>query len=80
MKKIIAIVVIPLIVVGICAYIVLKHEDKIMDERSDHRCGPQYDNAKCGTDRCCSSFGWCGKTKKHCEKSEGCIAQCKSQN
>ena len=30
------------------------------DERADGRCGPQYNRAKCGTDRCCSSVGKCG--------------------
>ncbi len=36
-------------------------------ERSDHRCGPSAGGAKCGPDRCCSIYGWCGSPgEPHC--------------
>lgn len=49
------------------------------DQRKDHRCGPRYKNAKCGRGRCCSKFGWCGTSDKHCyKKPHGyCSSQCK---
>ncbi len=33
---------------------------KVIVERSDHRCGPRFGNAKCGPGRCCSTAGTCG--------------------
>ncbi len=36
-------------------------------ERPDHRCGPAGGGAKCGPDRCCSIYGWCGSPgEPHC--------------
>lgn len=36
-------------------------------ERADARCGPGFDNAKCGSGRCCSIWGWCGSAgEAHC--------------
>ena len=28
--------------------------------RADSRCGPQFNNARCGVKYCCSTSGWCG--------------------
>ncbi len=48
----------------------------VPDQRADHHCGPQFGGSKCGTDRCCSSFGWCGGlTEAHCNASRGYSGQ-----
>jgi hypothetical protein len=39
--------------------------------RADERCGPNFGNAKCKPDLCCSEHGWCGNTSDHC-KSDVC--------
>jgi len=51
--------------------------------RDDLRCGPDFLNAagepaECNPFnefgyRCCSPYGWCGKTKDHCNCGEKCI-------
>jgi chitinase len=42
------------------------------DQRPDHQCGPAFGNAKCGTDRCCSRFNWCGGlNEQHCASARG---------
>ena len=42
------------------------------DQRTDHRCGPSFGGAKCGTGRCCSIFGWCGSANEtHCGIHQG---------
>ena len=41
-------------------------------ERSDNRCGPTYGNARCGTNRCCSTANFCGGlTETHCTTTRG---------
>ena len=41
-------------------------------ERSDNRCGPTYGNARCGTNRCCSTADFCGGlTETHCTTTRG---------
>ena len=41
-------------------------------ERSDARCGPEWDNAVCNPDRCCSTNGWCGgEGESHCSTDNG---------
>ncbi|KAH4336653.1 hypothetical protein HBH98_225200 [Parastagonospora nodorum] len=32
-------------------------------------CGPDNGNAKCGSNECCSQYGWCGTTVDHCDAS-----------
>jgi len=34
------------------------------------RCGPDF--GKCREGQCCSKYGWCGSTNKHCDVVEGC--------
>jgi len=34
------------------------------------RCGPDYGNKKCTNNECCSKWGYCGTSEKHC--SSGC--------
>ncbi|OTB03078.1 carbohydrate esterase family 4 protein [Hypoxylon sp. CI-4A] len=36
------------------------------DSSTDGRCGPDYDNAVCGADECCSASGYCGTTTDYC--------------
>ena len=41
-------------------------------ERSDSRCGPKFGEAKCGTNRCCSSSNYCGNLNEpHCGALNG---------
>jgi hypothetical protein len=68
--------------VGVLIYMMRSVENfswRRKDQRKDHRCGPRYKNAKCGRGRCCSKFGWCGTSDKHCyKKPHGyCSSQCK---
>ena len=40
--------------------------------RADKRCGAAFNNAECDPDSeepCCSRFGYCGATRKHCDAS-----------
>ena len=32
----------------------------------DGRCGPNYENAVCKGNKCCSKYGWCGTEDGHC--------------
>ncbi|TNF38420.1 MAG: hypothetical protein EP329_00485 [Deltaproteobacteria bacterium] len=42
------------------------------DDRADHRCGPDFEDAACGTNRCCSSSDYCGgPTEPHCNALNG---------
>lgn len=44
----------------------------VADQRADHRCGPEFEEAVCGTDRCCSSAGFCGdENQPHCNSLHG---------
>ncbi len=41
-------------------------------ERSDNRCGPDFEGAVCGENRCCSTSGWCGgQNESHCGSANG---------
>ena len=41
-------------------------------ERSDHRCGPDFEDGICDPNRCCSSAGYCGNlTQSHCSATHG---------
>lgn len=41
-------------------------------ERPDHRCGPEFGGARCGPNRCCSMFAWCGSPgEDHCAGARG---------
>ena len=37
-------------------------------------CGPNYGGAVCGSNLCCSIYGYCGNTQVHCQTS--CASQC----
>lgn len=52
------------------------NDTTIKSPRSDGRCGPSYGNAPCKTNQCCSRWGFCGKTDKHCIQPN-CVYQCK---
>ena len=44
----------------------------IADDRADHHCGPDWENAYCGSSRCCSAAGWCGgEDEPHCNSQHG---------
>jgi len=50
------------------------------DISKDGRCGRGIGYCKKG--ECCSKYGWCGKTDKHCMVEEGCqseFGKCKSK-
>ena len=58
------------IIIAISLCLVYLYMNSAPVERSDHRCGPQFENAKCGPYRCCSTSGWCGSPgEDHCKKS-----------
>jgi len=40
---------------------------------SDGRCGKGI--GRCKTGECCSKYGWCGKTEKHCKIELGCQSE-----
>ncbi|ORX82461.1 L domain-like protein [Anaeromyces robustus] len=43
------------------------------------RCGPQ--DGKCPTGQCCSKYGWCGNTEKHCgDGCQGEFSQCNNSS
>jgi len=42
------------------------------------RCGPDFDNQKCGPGQCCSKFGWCGG--KNLSEGEHCAVGTKRQD
>ncbi|XP_062114622.1 mulatexin-like [Humulus lupulus] len=44
-------------------------------ERPDSRCGPDFGNTPCNTERCCSRFWFCGSTTDFCQGSN-CRSQC----
>ncbi|RPA91887.1 glycoside hydrolase [Choiromyces venosus 120613-1] len=41
-------------------------------------CGKDAGGKKCAGDLCCSSAGFCGKTKEHCDAAMGCQSNCKT--
>lgn len=42
------------------------------DENAEHRCGPDFAEAKCGQNRCCSSSAFCGSLDQpHCGAQNG---------
>jgi len=41
--------------------------------RKDGKCGQGI--GRCKTGECCSKYGWCGKTEKHCEVEFGCQSE-----
>lgn len=46
--------------------------DVTSTERSDYRCGPSFEGARCGPGRCCSFAEWCGnRDEPHCNESRG---------
>lgn len=47
----------------------IAHPDPIIRPRqsADGRCGPDGGNQKCADNECCSSAGYCGTTKEHCQ-------------
>ncbi|KAJ3050720.1 hypothetical protein HK097_008269 [Rhizophlyctis rosea] len=38
--------------------------------RDGGRCGVGFDNAVCGSNLCCSIYGYCGKTTNHCSANQ----------
>ncbi|OCL14639.1 carbohydrate-binding module family 18 protein [Glonium stellatum] len=46
--------------------------------REDHRCGIDYGNSTCDPifGRCCSKYGFCGKSLEHCLLENGCQSGC----
>ncbi|KAF2839094.1 carbohydrate-binding module family 18 [Patellaria atrata CBS 101060] len=48
--------------------------------RDDGRCGQDFNGATCNPEgeygRCCSQYGFCGKTSAHCLSSQGCQSGC----
>eukprot|EP00833_Pecoramyces_ruminatium_P005500 jgi/Orpsp1_1/1179532/evm.model.c7180000069740.1 len=38
---------------------------------TDDRCGKDY-GTRCPSGKCCSKYGWCGQSDKHCKIKEGC--------
>jgi len=48
-------------------------EDNSQGISVDGRCGKNY--GKCPSGECCSKYGWCGKSDKHCSITEGCQSQ-----
>jgi len=40
---------------------------------SNYKCGKEY--GKCPSGKCCSKYGWCGKTDDHCSVSKGCQSE-----
>lgn len=42
------------------------------DQRADHRCGPNFEDAVCGANRCCSASDFCGSLDQtHCGAANG---------
>jgi len=39
------------------------------------RCGKDYGGGSCGQGYCCSKYGWCGKSSKHCSLDSGCQSE-----
>ncbi|ORX75607.1 subtilisin-like protein [Anaeromyces robustus] len=39
------------------------------------KCGSENDNLSCAPGYCCSKYGYCGKTEKHCLASQGCQSE-----
>jgi len=48
-----------------------KEEQK--DVSSDGKCGEGI--GRCRSGECCSKYGWCGKTEKHCKLELGCQSE-----
>jgi len=47
-----------------------EEEDEVQSVSSNERCGEGIGICKSG--ECCSKYGWCGKTEKHCNIELGC--------
>ncbi|ORX87880.1 hypothetical protein BCR32DRAFT_324232 [Anaeromyces robustus] len=45
-------------------------KSNIKPTNAEGKCGKDY--GSCGNNECCSKSGWCGKSDKHCEISQGC--------
>eukprot|EP00835_Amoeboradix_gromovi_P006914 NODE_941_length_2903_cov_0.299572.p1 type:complete len:200 gc:universal NODE_941_length_2903_cov_0.299572:2706-2107(-) len=46
----------------------LNHTYASMSISNDNlRCGTYFNSSKCSKGNCCSSFGWCGNSKEHCD-------------
>jgi len=39
------------------------------------RCGPEFNNQKYHHNKCCSKYGWCGRTDEYCKISKGCQSE-----
>jgi serpin B len=49
------------------------YSKSISESSTDERCGKGVGSCKNG--ECCSKYGWCGKTDKHCKVEEGCQSE-----
>jgi len=72
-KTIIIVSVIILLIgigIGIYYFYFYNAEEEIIGPKFPGRCGPEFDNQKCGLGQCCSKAGWCGgknlKEGEHC--------------
>jgi len=41
----------------------------------DDRCGKDFGNTHCPAGECCSKYGWCGTSDRHCSRSSGCQSE-----
>jgi len=57
---------------GICNEKDVEEEPK-KPSSLDWKCGGMYGSCKEGY--CCSKYGWCGKSDRHCKKDQGCQSE-----
>jgi hypothetical protein len=48
------------------AALLICSSELISGQTPDGKCGPTGNNQNCGTQFCCSQFGFCGTTTDHC--------------